>query len=44
MISVGATVLFIYIVYDIFANPNAIGQNEGNEIAENDSIENKELN
>jgi len=44
IISVGATVLFIYIVYDIFANPNAIGLNEGNEIAEIDSIENKELN
>jgi hypothetical protein len=41
---VAATVLFIYIVYDIFANPNAIGLNEGNEIAEMDSIENKELN
>jgi hypothetical protein len=37
-------VLFLYVVYDIFANPNLVGQNEGNEIAEIDSIENKELN
>jgi len=45
LISVAATVLFIYIVYDIFSNPNHI--NENNSIVESDnidSIENKELN
>lgn len=44
LISVAATVLFIYIVYDIFSNPNHINNTEIVESNGIDSIENKELN
>jgi cytochrome c oxidase subunit 1 len=44
LISVAATVLFIYIVYDIFSNPNHINNTELVESNGIDSIENKELN
>ncbi len=44
LISVAATVLFIYIVYDIFSNPNHINNTEIVESNGTDSIENKELN
>jgi cytochrome c oxidase subunit 1 len=43
LISVAATAFFIYICYDIFANHN-LDDNRENEIAQIDSIENKELN